>query len=243
MTETKEKKSKDLLIISVISSIALILALVVISVEINIADSNAFMKEYKECEVAKDLGMTYEDIEHVSKEMMDYLFDKREDLVVPTNIRGQYKDFFNDKERAHMVDVKNLLQNAIVFRRVCLGLAVIGFAVIIFKKKKEAVQYLSRGFLVGTGFTVAFAAVILAIIQINGFTFFWHMFHGVFFTNDLWLMDPMTDMIILLLPEKFFADLIIRCVMLFAIVMVVLLIASTVTVVLDRKSHKRSKYL
>lgn len=239
MTDKKNTKQISVWIAAVLASISFIIALVVVSVEINISDSAAFMREYKECEVARDLDMTYEDIEQVSKEMMDYLFDRRADLVVPTNIRGEYRDFFNDKERAHMVDVKNLLQNAIMVRRICLCITALGIAFIIFKKKKESIKYISRGFLIGTGLTAAFAGVILAIIQINGFTFFWHMFHGVFFTNDLWLMDPMTDMIILLLPEKFFADLIIRCVILFGVVMAILLVAAIVSVVLDRKTHKR----
>ena len=32
------------------------------------------------------------------------------------------------------------------------------------------------------------------------------MFHEMFFSNDLWLLDPNTDMLINIVPEPFFID-------------------------------------
>ena len=45
-------------------------------------------------------------------------------------------------------------------------------------------------------------AVWAAVDFSSAFTFF----HEVLFTNDLWLLDPETDMLLRLLPEQFFAD-------------------------------------
>ncbi|MEW8993624.1 TIGR01906 family membrane protein [Clostridium sp.] len=42
------------------------------------------------------------------------------------------------------------------------------------------------------------------VISIN-FKFFFTVFHKIFFNNDKWIFDPITDPIINILPEEFFA--------------------------------------
>lgn len=42
------------------------------------------------------------------------------------------------------------------------------------------------------------------------FNGFWTTFHQLFFTNDLWLLNPATDLMINLFPEAFFSHLVIR---------------------------------
>ena len=36
------------------------------------------------------------------------------------------------------------------------------------------------------------------------------MFHHIFFRNDLWLLDPNTDILIMMVPETFFFHLVFR---------------------------------
>ena len=48
-------------------------------------------------------------------------------------------------------------------------------------------------------------AALAAIISTN-FTKYFIMFHHMFFTNDLWILDPTTDMLINIVPEGFFMD-------------------------------------
>ena len=49
-----------------------------------------------------------------------------------------------------------------------------------------------------------------AIWILADFTGFWTTFHQLFFTNDLWLLNPATDRMINLFPEAFFSHLVIR---------------------------------
>ena len=44
------------------------------------------------------------------------------------------------------------------------------------------------------------------------FTSFWTWFHTIFFTNQLWLLDPNTDFMICMLPETIFYKLVLACV-------------------------------
>lgn len=47
------------------------------------------------------------------------------------------------------------------------------------------------------------------------FTKYFIMFHHIFFSNDLWILDPATDMLINIVPEGFFMDTAARIALLF----------------------------
>lgn len=135
-----------------------------------------FEKEYTKYQVLDDLPpMTMEDLLDVTDEMMDYLKGDRADLHVTTTMGGETREFFNDREIAHMEDVRDLFLGAIFLRRVCLVVA------------------------------VACLAVLAAIISTD-FSKYFVVFHHIFFKNDLWILNPETDMLINIVPEGFFLD-------------------------------------
>ena len=73
-----------------------------------------FEKEYTKYQVLDDLPpMTMEDLLDVTDEMMDYLKGDRADLHVTTTMGGETREFFNDREIAHMEDVRDLFLGAI----------------------------------------------------------------------------------------------------------------------------------
>ncbi len=233
----KSEKKAITYVLCVIASLCIIVASVILSVEKNITDDSFFINEYIKCRVDIDLGMDMEDIKAVSKEMMKYLYGERDDLVVYTTLRGTYREFFNDREKAHMIDVKAMLTNAILVRTVCLIVALCCIAGAVFLKRKKAPGYLARSYLWVCAATAAFFGSICLFIALYGFTDFWTRFHGVFFANDLWLLNPATDMMILLLPEQFFFDLVFKSLSVFGIICGVLIVISASKVVYDRR-HK-----
>lgn len=50
----------------------------------------------------------------------------------------------------------------------------------------------------------AMIPLVLGFVMAVGFNAFFEAFHGVFFNNDAWLFDPVTDPIINVLPEAYF---------------------------------------
>ena len=66
------------------------------------------------------------------------------------------------------------------------------------------------------------------------------IFHEIFFKNDLWLLDPDTDLLIRMLPEGFFLDMAKRIGFIFLILMVIVLVISVVILKLRniRKTNK-----
>ena len=64
----------------------------------------------------------------------------------------------------------------------------------------------ANGMLAGFGAAVAIGLVLL-VWGLISFDSLFTAFHHLAFTNDLWLMDARTDMLIRLMPETFFRSL------------------------------------
>ena len=54
------------------------------------------------------------------------------------------------------------------------------------------------------------------------------MFHELFFNNDLWILDPRTELLIRMLPEGFFFDMVVRIGWIFSVLLIILLYISGV---------------
>ena len=82
-----------------------------------------YEREYEKYNVTAAVHMEMDDLLDVTDEMMAYLRGKRDDLHVMTVVDGQPREFFNEREIAHMEDVRGLFLGAITLRRVCAAAA------------------------------------------------------------------------------------------------------------------------
>lgn len=189
------------------------------------SDFGWYEKEYAKYNVCSDLNMEMDDVMDVTREMMAYLRGNREDLNVDTIVSGREQEFFNDREKAHMVDVQNLFLGGLWIRRIATVLFVVAL-IILLKTKGDWKRLLPKSFLIGTAVTVgAVGGLAVAVAQDFHKVFF--LFHELFFTNDLWLLDPDTDLMIRMLPEGFFFDMVVRIGIIFGVAMAVLLAGSS----------------
>ena len=189
--------------------------------------------EYSKYGVADTVLMEQEDLLMVTEEMMAYLRGDRADLHVPTVVNGVPREFFNEREMAHMADVQGLFLAAIMLRRICAGLAVLCIAVLIFTKAALR-RLLPRTFCMGTLLFFGVTAALTALISTD-FTKYFILFHKMFFHNDLWILNPATDLLINIVPEPFFMDTALRIAITFAVMTALLFFGSLFVLIYDRK--------
>ena len=175
-----------------------------------------FETEYTKYQVLNDLPeMTMEDLLIVTDEMMAYLRGNREDLHVFTTMGSEYREFFNAREIAHMEDVRDLFIGGLWIRRIGLGLALAYAAILAIwckqnSGRKSVIKTMVPGSLcLGTG-AFFIAALTIAGIIATDFSKYFIVFHHIFFDNDLWILNPATDMLINIVPEPFFMDTALR---------------------------------
>lgn len=196
-------------LLGILCAFVLMFVLLITSIEVVVYwTPGYFEKEYTKYQVAEEVSMEMADLLDVTHEMMAFLRGQREDLHVPTIVAGQSREFFNQREIAHMEDVRDLFVAAIMLRRI--GMAVIASAVALLVLLKARISWiLPRAICVGTGLFFGLTGVLAGIISTN-FTKYFIIFHHIFFSNDLWLLDPDTDLLINIVPEPFFIDTAIR---------------------------------
>jgi integral membrane protein (TIGR01906 family) len=96
----------------------------------------------------------------------------------------------------HFIEVKNIFTDFYILGIITL---IIGIVIIVYKRKKNDISYLLVSFI-----TAIVLPLILGIILLTNFDRAFVTFHHIFFRNDYWIFDPLTDPVINILPDTFF---------------------------------------
>ncbi|NDL67625.1 TIGR01906 family membrane protein [Anaerotalea alkaliphila] len=180
----------------------LLVALLFHAVQLVAFNMEYFSWHYRTYDIMADTGMAYPELMESTREMLSYLLGDREDLVMEVVVGGELQEVFGEREKAHMVDVRQLVLQGRGFRD--LGTALFLFySGLLFWKRRECFLLLLASV------KRVFAGGILAMAVVGGllawnFERWFVLFHEVFFDNDLWLLDPATDVLINMVPEVFF---------------------------------------
>jgi len=200
-----QKKTYLSWLLGLICAFSLMIVFLITSVEaVAYWTPHYYENEYTRYQVADDVHMEMDDLLYVTDEMMAYLRGSRDDLNIDTVVDGTPREFFNAREKAHMADVRNLFLGGLALRRLCLFLAAASVALLaLFKVPLK--HLLPRMLCAGTVLFLGVTALLAGIISTD-FTKYFIIFHKIFFTNDLWQLDPRTDLLINIVPEPFFMD-------------------------------------
>ncbi|MCI9355329.1 MAG: TIGR01906 family membrane protein [Firmicutes bacterium] len=192
--------------------ISLLVVILISSVDIAVyGDMRYFQKEYRKYDVIKNVNMEEKELLFVTEEMMSYLKGKRDNLNIEAVIDGEQQEFFNEKEIAHMKDVRVLFWGGQWLRRIGVIICIITVIFLLFQSKIEFLLKCLRNGLISF---IVFMAILVGIITTN-FTKYFVIFHKIFFSNNLWILNPETDRLINIVPEPFFIDTSIRIVVIF----------------------------
>lgn len=190
-----------------IISIMMIYIVFVSCINVFAFNRNFFNMEYNALNTAEKLGMSDTSLYVATDTLLDYLQDYRNNINVKVEVEDVEREVFDEREKAHMVDVKNLYQNALLIRNVMLAVVIaLGFF-LYYDKKNEFKEVITYAYI---RVSILFLFIVTAIVfyAISDFTSFWTNFHKIFFTNDLWLLNPNTSIMINMFPETFFNHLV-----------------------------------
>ena len=217
----------------VIACILFVICALLTCVDIACFDREFYDNEYRKLDTARTIGMTHSTLIGVTEHLLDYIQDKEETLSVTAEISGKEVNVFDERDTAHMVDVKNLYLTARTVRNILVPVIIVLLVAACFLVKRERLRLLASGCIAG----VIIAGVVvggLAIWAAADFDSFWVTFHQVLFTNDLWQLDPATSVLINMVPSQFFYDLVMRIVSYAAVAIGVPLVLSVVYMMISR---------
>jgi integral membrane protein TIGR01906 len=215
-------------------SVAIIMILLLTSVKIvAINDFEFYRNQYVENDVYSNIAVNEKDLMYVTTQLISYMDGKRGDLSIIVNVAGEEKEFFNQREKDHMVDVRNLVAGGKKLRIMLIGIVALLF--ILMKALKLPVKNTISKSAVFTISAVTIASCILAYIISRNFTDSFIVLHEILFTNTLWVLDYSTDRLLNMVPEIFFINMAIKIGVIFLCMVFIYFIISLIFVLKGRK--------
>ncbi|HYF82053.1 MAG TPA: TIGR01906 family membrane protein [Clostridia bacterium] len=181
--------------------------LVLTDVQVVAYDRDYYRTEYIKYNVPEQIGMSIENLMLSTEQLLLYLEDKRADLEFKAEFTKGAEEFFSERDKQHMVDVKGLFVKGQFLRNLSF-FYIVGFMLFLFWRRNHAGQ-LRRLAKYGIAVAIAGTAPVLILVALMNIDFYKYftIFHEIFFTNDLWLLDPAADRLINIFPEAFFTDM------------------------------------
>lgn len=206
--------------------LCLFLILIISAVEIAAyGDWGYYEEEYEKHDVIKEKGLMnieMDELMKVTKQMMSYLRGNRENLVIYAEIDGEVQEYFDARDKSHMVDVRNVFVAALDVRAGASLMAIIIFVNLCLLMSFEAVKkLLFKAYLWTIGYLSVFIAAI-AVWAVIDFTGLFYKFHALFFSNYEWILDQKVSRLVNMVPEGFFVDTALRIVVIFIMLILIM---------------------
>ncbi|MCK5434233.1 MAG: TIGR01906 family membrane protein [Dehalococcoidales bacterium] len=158
---------------------------------------------FQKYDVSQTTGLAEVELETAATGLISYFNSDDEDITLTVVKDGEPFELFNEREIAHLRDVKALIGLDYWVLLVTLIYA-LGYAgVSLFRGKNW--RRLARGVVGGSGITLALMLA-LGVGIILGFDQLFWQFHVISFANELWQLDPAKDYLIMLFPRGFWYD-------------------------------------
>ena len=174
-----------------------------------INDLGLYDRGFEKYNISRHTGITPGGLHEAGADIRGYFNSAAEPLLVTAQVYGEEREIFNHREVEHMRDVKGLVRGvylvgggALVY---VLGVIVGGFCGFGAAFTRRLAWMLLWGGAATLG-TLAVFGVAAAV----GFGWLFLIFHQISFSNDLWMLDPRTDYLLIMFPLGFWFDATLR---------------------------------
>lgn len=176
------------------------------------AVNSAWLYEYgfEKYGISQKTGLAPSELDKAANGLIQYFNSDEENINLTAVKDGRSFELFNQREVAHLYDVKGLIR---LDYQVLLGtlIYVLGFAGIsLFWRRNR--QQLARSIIAGSGLSLLLVLA-LGLGTLFNFDQLFLQFHLISFANELWQLDPAKDYLIMLFPGGFWYDVTMFCVM------------------------------
>jgi integral membrane protein (TIGR01906 family) len=165
-----------------------------------VTDRDFMLSGFRDNDVAATTGLDDPQLQRIADLFVAYFQAPPGQIQTQVTAFGQQRLLFNDREVAHMEDVQALIQFFLRMQIVAAAVVAVRLLVAIFLDR--GVVNLGRDMLISTALMVTLV-VVVGIASAIDFDALWTRFHQIAFRNDLWLLDPTRDYLIMLFPEPF----------------------------------------
>ena len=174
------------------------LSCILISFEQHSFNKSYYMDSYDQHNIEGVTGKSRGELGEITDKLIEYLKGKAGEEAL--------RPHYNEKEILHMEDVQVLFKYGFILK---YGIMILSLGLIIFFALRGEKELLGRYIFKGLFINWILLGLLLIMIFFD-FDKYFTYFHLIFFDNDLWLLDPRTDLLIQMLPQEFFINIAIK---------------------------------
>jgi integral membrane protein (TIGR01906 family) len=163
---------------------------------------------FEKYSVGQTTGLAQLELDRAATGLIGYFNSGDEDINLTVMKDGESLVLFNEREVAHLRDVKGLFR---LVYRVLLGVLIyalvyVGISIFWWRDRRK----LSWSLVGGSCLTLVLMLA-LGLGTLLNFDWLFRQFHLISFANDLWMLDPTRDYLIMLFPRGFWYDASLFC--------------------------------
>lgn len=186
--------------------LAIPLFLITTSVQVIAGDLGFYQAGFSKYNISDRTRLPPAELTKAAQAFIHYFESDDEWLIVTVTDRsGRTFPLFNQRELLHMRDVQGLMH--LVWRlQILAGLWIVAYGVVRFLRFRDSAIPDLRHLAVWGGVAALTTVAGLGGLSLLDFEAVFIQFHLLSFTNDLWLLDPDRDYLIMMFPAGFFLD-------------------------------------
>ena len=146
-----------------------------------------------------------DELMRASQQIREYFTNDEQYLNLEVYQNGVLRSIYSEKEISHMKDVKFLIKGVYSFAIISLTIILItviwGIALNPYQFTTTLVKLLAS-----SAKYILITALILSVLCLLAFQQLFLIFHQISFANDLWILDPSKDYLIIMFPQNFFLE-------------------------------------
>ena len=193
-------------LLKILFVISLILLIITLSFKLFLFNFDLYKKEFAKNNI-------YEKIPDADENALN--------LINFMNNKEELNDFYNENEKLHLQDVKDLYKNLNLVFYITLILTILFLIYFIYARNYKI---LSNSLLISS--MILFIVVLTFFIF--DFNYLFEKFHIIIFNNDLWKLNPAKDNLINLFPEQIQYNIAKRILLIILILGIIQLILSLI---------------
>jgi integral membrane protein (TIGR01906 family) len=192
-----------------ISSLAFVLLvlcipILIISTTVRVYSHSAdlYKAGFNKYHISQRTGISNVQLGDVAKQMVEYFGGKSSTPQLIVTKHGEQSPLYNEKELVHLEDVRYIVQ---IFTALQVASILLFLVLAVCIYLSSGLPRILTGIQIGSVVTAVLTGILIiwALIDFNSLFL---LFHYISFTNDLWILDPSKDYLIMMFPEGFFND-------------------------------------
>lgn len=192
-------------LVALLFIVSVALWLVLFNLNRLVVDPDFYALGHAKYDVASSTRLSEAELRTVTRGLIRYFSSYGTTLAEDLTREGASRQLFNEREIIHLGDVRDLIHLGVRAQQTAEVYAALFLIGSYFWQRRRYWTGITGYCLWASGLALL-ALALVGLASLVNFVELFTQFHLVSFSNDLWRLDPRTDILIRMFPEEFFFD-------------------------------------